>query len=108
MEARVARDGLIDALNRSRAEELDELNRAHRPERHRSIVAAWARGWLGRLREPQRESIMSAGPGELCVTFAGHATVLIGFTRLQVAVNPMLGTRIGGARRAQAPGLLPA
>src|SRR5215471_9982678 len=108
MEARVARDGLIEALNRSRAEELDELNSAHRPARHRSIVTAWAASWLGRLPDARREPIPSAGPGELCVTFAGHSTVLLGFSRLQVAVNPMLGNRIGVARRAQAAGLRPA
>jgi L-ascorbate metabolism protein UlaG (beta-lactamase superfamily) len=108
MEARVARDGLIDALNRSRAEELDELHRAHRPARYRSIVSAWATSWLAPQPDLRREPIPSALPGELCVSFAGHSTVLLGFTRLQVAVNPMLGARIGIARRAQAPGLRPA
>ncbi len=105
MEAQVAREGLIEALHRSRAEELDELNRAHRPDRHRSLLSAWVAGWLRPLAEPRREPIPAVGPGEVCVTFGGHATVLVGFPGLQVAVNPMLGPRLGLIRRAQAPGI---
>jgi len=105
MEAQVARTGLIEALHRSRAEELDELNRAHRPARHRSLLSAWAAGWLRRPPPPAREPVPVAGAGEVCVTFGGHSTVVLGFPRLRVAVNPMLGARIGLVRRAQSPGV---
>lgn len=101
----MARAGLIEALNRSRAEELDELNRAHRPARHRSLLSAWASAWLRRPPNGTHEPIPVAGPGELTVTFGGHATVVLGFPRLQVAVNPMLGSRVGLAPRVQAPGV---
>jgi L-ascorbate metabolism protein UlaG (beta-lactamase superfamily) len=108
MEAQVARAGLADlkrALYRSRAEELDELNRAHRPARHRSLVSAWASAWLRRPPEATHDPIPTASAGELSVTFGGHATVVLGFPHLQVAVNPMLGARLGLVPRVQAAGV---
>jgi L-ascorbate metabolism protein UlaG (beta-lactamase superfamily) len=107
MEAAVAREGLIDALFRSRAEELEELNREHRPERHTSLLWAWAAGWLRRAARVVPEALPPVHDGEVGVTFVGHATVLLRWPRLAVLVNPMLGGRLGLARRAAPPGLRP-
>lgn len=101
----LARDGLIEALHRSRSEELDELNRAHRPDRHRSLLSAWVSGWLRKPQDPAREPIPAVAGGEVAVTFGGHSTVVLGFPRLSIAVNPMLGGRLGLVRRAQSPGI---
>jgi L-ascorbate metabolism protein UlaG (beta-lactamase superfamily) len=90
---------------RSRVEELDALNRAHRPQRHLSLLSTWAAGWLRRPAAPAHEPLPEVGAGELAVTFGGHATALLGFARLRVAVNPMLGARLGVVPRAQAPGV---
>jgi L-ascorbate metabolism protein UlaG (beta-lactamase superfamily) len=107
MEATAPRDGIIDALHRSRVEELDELNRAHRPDRHASLVGAWAAGWLRRAARIEPEPIPAVAAGEVAVTFVGHATVLLRYAQLNVIVNPMLGGRLGLARRAAQPGILP-
>ena len=57
MEASVGRDGLIAALDRSRAEELDEINRTHRPDRHVSLVTSWVAGWLRRMARVELEPL---------------------------------------------------
>ncbi len=100
MEAQVARDRLIDALNRSRAEELDELNREHRPDRHLSLLAAWAASWLRPVERVAPEPAPAVGPGEVGVTFVGHVSVVLRWAKLAVALDPMLGARLGAVRRA--------
>jgi L-ascorbate metabolism protein UlaG (beta-lactamase superfamily) len=107
MEASLPRDGLIDALHRSRAEELDDLNRRHRPDRHLTLLGAWAGGWLRRVARVEPMPLPAVGPGEVSVTFVGHATVLLRYPQLSVLMNPMLGRRLGLARRASEPGILP-
>lgn len=107
MEASLPRDGLIDALHRSRAEELEELNRGHRADRHPSLIGAWAAGWLRRTTRIEPDPLPAVVEGELSVTFVGHATVLLRHAHLTVITNPMLGSRIGLARRAIQPGILP-
>jgi L-ascorbate metabolism protein UlaG (beta-lactamase superfamily) len=106
MEAPAPRDGLIEALHRSRAEELDELNRGHRPDRHLSLIGAWAAGWLRRAARVDAEPIPAVGAGEVSVTFVGHATVVLRYAQLNVILNPMLGGHIGLAKRAEQPGIL--
>ena len=105
MEASLAREGLIEALHRSRAEELDDLNREHRPERHTSLLGAWAAGWMRRASRVEPEPLAAVLPHEVGVTFVGHASVLLRWPQLSVLVNPMLGGRLGLARRAAQPGL---
>src|SRR6266508_1389072 len=100
MQAQVARDGLIEALHRSRAEELDELNRAHHPDRHLSLLAAWAASWLRPLEKAAPEPMPAIAPGEVGVTFVGHASAILRWPKLAVALNPMLGHRLGVVRRA--------
>src|SRR5262249_2577413 len=105
MEAHLARDGLIEALHKSRAEELDELNRAHRPDRHLSLLGAWAGSWMRPMERAATEAAPAIGPGELGVTFVGHASALLRWPKLSVALTPMLGRRLGACRRATEPGV---
>jgi L-ascorbate metabolism protein UlaG (beta-lactamase superfamily) len=100
-----ARDGLIEALHRSRAEELDELNRLHRPARHLSLLGAWAGSWMRPAERPRAEPAPAIAPGEVGVTFVGHASTVLRWPKLAVAVNPMLGRRVGVVRRAVEPGV---
>jgi L-ascorbate metabolism protein UlaG (beta-lactamase superfamily) len=105
-----ARAELEDALDRSRQEELDELHRLTRRSRSRraSLLAAWVGGWLTRQRRAVAEPLPDVQPHEVGLTWAGHATMVVRYARLVVACDPMLGGRVGLARRAVAPGLGPA
>jgi L-ascorbate metabolism protein UlaG (beta-lactamase superfamily) len=100
-----ARQELAAALDRSRADELDELHRRYRPTRSRSLLWAWASGWLGRRARPVAEPLPAVETGEVGITWIGHASVVARYTRLVVAFDPNLARRIGAARRAVAPGL---
>jgi L-ascorbate metabolism protein UlaG (beta-lactamase superfamily) len=99
---------LDEPLDRSRREELDDLHRQRRGSRRFSLLASWAGGWLTRQRRPVAEPLPSVEVGEVGLTWAGHATVLIRYAGLTIACDPMLGNRVGFARRAVAPGLSPA
>jgi L-ascorbate metabolism protein UlaG (beta-lactamase superfamily) len=92
-----------DPEGRERA--LIEENRQHRNRRHRSLVVAWARQWLRRARRPAVEPLPDVAPGQVGITFAGHATVLIRFAELTIVCDPMLGRWVHAAKRAVAPGL---
>jgi L-ascorbate metabolism protein UlaG (beta-lactamase superfamily) len=105
MESSLRREGLLQALDRSRTEELDELNRGHRPDRHLSLLGAWAAGWLRRRTRVEADPLPPLEPGEVGVTFGGHTTLLLRWPRLAVVMNPMLGGRVGLAPRAVQPGL---
>jgi L-ascorbate metabolism protein UlaG (beta-lactamase superfamily) len=105
MHSGLAREGLIDALHRSRAEELDDLNREHRVDGHGSLIGAWAAGWLRRTAAVDPDPLPALVAGEVGVTFVGHATVMIRYAQLGILVNPMLGGRLGVVKRAVAPGL---
>lgn len=99
------REGLIDALHRSRAEELDELHRARHPDRVGSLVLSWMGGWFRRVERAAAEPLPEVGPGQVGVTFVGHATVRVRYPDLTILCDPMLGGRLGLIRRAVAPGL---
>src|SRR5262249_44397535 len=108
LPAAMSRAGLIDALNRSRQAELDELHRAYRPDRHVSLIAHWAAAWL---RPVPRFAVAPAPPvtqGEVAVAFVGHATVVLRYPGLTILVDPMLGRSLGFVRRAGVPLLAPA
>lgn len=105
MQAGLAREGLIEALHRSRAEELDDLNREHRVDGHRSLLGAWVAGWTRRTAAVEPEPLPPLVQGEVGITFVGHATVMLRFAQLGILVNPMLGGRLGLVKRAVAPGI---
>jgi L-ascorbate metabolism protein UlaG (beta-lactamase superfamily) len=100
-----AREGLIEALHRSRLEELEELHRQHDPERHVSLIGTWIKGWLRSAPRAKAEPLPEVAKGELCVSFAGHATALVRYANLSIACDPMLGGHLGVIKRAVQPGL---
>ncbi len=103
-----ARQELEEALDRSRREELDELHRAWRGARRSSLLLAWAGAWLRRQKRATAEPLPDVRSGEVGLTWAGHASVVIRYARLVVAADPMLGGRLGLVKRAVSAGLTPA
>jgi len=95
-----------DFAHRSR--ELDRANQRHRPRRFLSLLLHWLGTALGSPRPVDRQPVPEPAPSQVAVTYGGHATVLIRYAGLCVAVDPMLGNRLGPLgliRRALAPGI---
>lgn len=90
---------------RARRAELDALHRGLRVRRTRSLIASWTMGWFRRPRAAAIEPLPEVVPGELAVTFGGHATALLRYAARAIVIDPMLGHWVGGVRRAVAPGL---
>jgi len=63
--------------------------------------------WFRAPRPATPEPVPDLEPGQLSVTFGGHATVIARYHGLAIAFDPMLGRWVGGVRRAVEPGLLP-
>jgi L-ascorbate metabolism protein UlaG (beta-lactamase superfamily) len=92
------------------AERTAELVRLHRRipvRRYRSLVGHWLARWFRAPRPATAEPVPEIEPGQLAITFGGHATVIARYHGLQVAFDPMLGRWVGGVRRAVEPGVLP-
>src|SRR5262245_6641136 len=104
-----ARQELEQVLDRSRREELDELHRNTRRahSRRQSLLFAWLGGWLTRQKRAIAEPLPDVRPGEVGLTWAGHATMVLRYSRLVIACDPMLGGHVGVIKRAVAPGLSP-
>ncbi len=75
--------------------------------RHRSLALHWLAGWARPPRPAHGEPVPAIAPGQVGVTFGGHATALVRYADLDIAFDPMLGRWLGGIRRAQEPGLAP-
>lgn len=85
-----------------------ELGRLHREvpvRRYASLVAHWMASWFRAPRPASRDPRPLIEPGQLAITFGGHATVLVRYPDLAVALDPMLGHWVGGVRRAVEPGI---
>ena len=91
----------------ARASQLVELHRDVPVSRYRSLVGHWIAGWFRAPAPASHEPAPALAPGEIAVTFGGHASVLVRTERLAIAFDPMLGRWIGGVRRAVEPGLAP-
>lgn len=89
----------------TRAQELGLLHREVPVRRYASLLGHWMSGWFRAPRPAPLEPLPEIGPGQLAVTFGGHATVVARYPGLAVAFDPMLGRWIGGVRRAVEPGL---
>ncbi|RMH44462.1 MAG: hypothetical protein D6689_02285 [Deltaproteobacteria bacterium] len=57
---------------------------------------------------PRVEPLPPVHRGQVAITFAGHATVLVRYANLAIVCDPMLGRWLGPVKRAVAPGLSPA
>jgi L-ascorbate metabolism protein UlaG (beta-lactamase superfamily) len=91
----------------TRAQELGKLHRDVPVRRYASLIGHWMTRWFRPPRAVIREPLPSIGPGQMALTFGGHATAIVRYRGLAVAFDPMLGRWIGGVRRAVQPGLLP-
>ena len=91
----------------ARAAELGRLHREIPVRRYRSLVGHWMARWFRPPRPAQLEPVPATGPGEVSISFGGHATVIARYPGLAVAFDPMLGRWVGGVRRAVEPGLAP-
>jgi L-ascorbate metabolism protein UlaG (beta-lactamase superfamily) len=91
----------------ARAGELQKLHRSLPVERYRSLVGHWVASWFRSPRPARLDPPVPISPGQVTLTFGGHATVLLRYPELQIVFDPMLGRWIGGVRRAVEPGLSP-
>jgi L-ascorbate metabolism protein UlaG (beta-lactamase superfamily) len=91
----------------TRSAELGQLHRRIPVERYRSLVGHWVARWFRAPRPARHDPPPILEPGQVAVTFGGHASVLLRTERLAIAFDPMLGRWIGGVRRAVEPGLAP-
>jgi L-ascorbate metabolism protein UlaG (beta-lactamase superfamily) len=91
----------------TRAQELGRLHRDVPVRRYTSLVGHWMTRWFRAPRPAPPEPLPEIGPGQIAVTFGGHATVIVRTPGLAIAFDPMLGHWVGGVRRAVEPGLAP-
>jgi L-ascorbate metabolism protein UlaG (beta-lactamase superfamily) len=91
----------------ARRAELDRLHRHAEIRRYRSLVARWLGGMLTPPRRASLAPLPRVTAGQVSVTFAGHATALVRYPELSIALDPMLGRWVGMIRRAVEPGLAP-
>lgn len=98
---------IVSGERTARAAELGHLHRQVPVRRYRSLVGHWMARWFRAPRAAVTEPVPSVEPGQLAVTFGGHATVIARYHDLGIAFDPMLGRWIGGVRRAVEPGLTP-
>ncbi|HEY0191309.1 MAG TPA: MBL fold metallo-hydrolase [Kofleriaceae bacterium] len=92
----------------SRARELGRLHRDLPVRRYRSLVGHWLARWFQPPRPVIPEPRPELAAGQLALTYGGHASMLVRYAGLAIAFDPMLGSWIGGVRRAVGPGLRPA
>ncbi len=94
-------------MSTARAGELAKLHREIPVERYRTLLGHWIARWFRPPRPAQHDPPPQVGPGQVAITFGGHATVLARYHKLALAFDPMLGRWLGGVRRAVEPGLAP-
>jgi L-ascorbate metabolism protein UlaG (beta-lactamase superfamily) len=100
-------DPLASAGERHRQRErlLEAAHRARRIPHHRSMVLHWVGGWLRGQREPAPVVLPEVVPGQVAISFGGHATALVRYAGLTIACDPMLGYWVRGIKRVAPPGL---
>lgn len=103
----IGQDPLASASDRHR-QRVRVLAAAHRERRiphYRSLVLHWAGGWLRGQRRPAPVALPAVVPGQVAISFGGHATALVRYAGLTIACDPMLGYWVRGIKRAVPPGL---
>lgn len=92
----------------ARAQELRIAHKARRTPHYRSILMHWLRRSLQRPRRAAAEPLPTVSAGQVGITYAGHATVLIRYAGRNIVCDPVLGEWVRGVKRAVTPGLSPA
>lgn len=94
-------------MSTARASELTRLHREIPVRRYRSLLGHWLGRWFRAPRPAAIDPLPALAPGQLSITFGGHASVIARYPGLAIAFDPMFGRWIGGVRRAVEPGLPP-
>ncbi|HEY0251342.1 MAG TPA: MBL fold metallo-hydrolase, partial [Kofleriaceae bacterium] len=94
-------------MSSARAGDLAMQHRNVPVERYRSLVSHWISRWFRAPRPASHQPVLPITPGQVSLTFGGHATMLVRYAGLAIAFDPMLGRWVGGVRRAVEPGLAP-
>lgn len=87
---------------------LEKANAERIGNKYRSLVWHWFSRWFRRPRRAAAAPLPSVRRGQVGVSFAGHATMVIRYANLTIACDPMLGQWCKGVHREVAPGLTPA
>lgn len=90
-----------------RALQLGRRNAARVTPRYRSLLLHWLGRSLRRAGRVERAPLLPVEPGQVSVTWGGHATALVRYHSLTIVCDPMLGRSVRGVRREHAPGLGP-
>jgi len=106
-EADAAHDDSV-ALHREREAALRQAARERRIRRYHSLILHWMAQALRRPKRAKVAPLPSVAPGQVAISYAGHASVLIRYADLNIVCDPMLGRWVGAVKRAQMPGLSPA
>ena len=92
-------------LHHQRVLELARRNAQHYTSRYRSLLMHWLAGKLRRPVTVEPGSLPPVESGQVAVTWGGHATALVRYSRLAVLCDPVLSRSVYGVRREVAPGL---
>ncbi len=85
--------------------ELRLANAARDTPRYVSLLWYWMTHLLHGPKPVATAPLPQVGPGQVGVTFGGHATIRLGYNQLRIACDPMLGHWVGPAKRAVDPGI---
>ena len=88
-----------------RALELGRTNASRRPPRYRSLLLHWLGRRFRRLAPARPVELVPVEPGQLAVTWGGHATCLLRYAELGIVFDPLLARSVSGIRRERMPGL---
>lgn len=95
-------------IAKERRRELSQAHREYRVKRYRSLLMHWMGRWLRRPKRAHVTPLPSVVPGQVGISFSGHATVLLRYASRNIVCDPMLGKWVKGVKRAVMPGLTPA
>ena len=85
--------------------ELDRRNRQHHTSRHRSLLLHWLARRLRRAAAVEPGVLPPVESGQVAITWGGHASALVRYSRLSVLCDPVLARSVNGVKRELGPGL---
>ena len=92
-------------LHHQRVLELDRRNRQHHTSRYRSLLLHWLARRLRRPAAVEPGAIPPVESGQVAITWGGHASAMVRYSRLSVLCDPVLARSVHGVKRELAPGL---